>query len=138
MSFNHEKIQEELVDVYYGEKPMRDEIKNHIDGCSECAAYWNKLQLIKKELPASDTDIEIDERVIDRAFREADVLMERRKNMRDLVVFAVIASLLAGIVGWLIYMGYAKSIIQVQIILMFCVPLSVPFLIRQRLMKEEL
>ncbi len=137
MSFSHEKIQEELLDVYYGEKPMTEEIKIHIGNCSECAAYWNKLELLKKELPAFDVDIEIDERIIGGAFREADVLVERSKNIRDLVVFAIIAIVMLGIVGLLIYMGYAKSIIVVQIILMICVPLSVPFMIRQRLMKEE-
>ena len=137
MSFNHEKIQEELVDVYYGEKPMTEEIKNHIGNCSECAAYWNKLELLKKKLATFDADVEIDERIIGGAFREAGVLLERRKNIRDMVAFAIIAILLLGMVGLLIYMGYAMSIIVMQIILMICVPLLVPFMIRQRLMKEE-
>ena len=137
MSLNHEKIQEELLDVYYGEKHMTEEIKIHLDTCSECAAYWKELDLLKNKMPTFDREIEIDERIIGGAFRKSSILIERNKNLRDLVVFAIIATLILGILGLLIYMGYGKSIIMAQITLMVFVPLLVPFIIRQRLMKEE-
>ncbi len=137
MSLNHEKIQEDLLDVYYGEKPMTKEIEIHLDTCSECAAYWKELDLLKSKILTFDREIEIDERIIGGAFRKSSILIERNKNLRDLVVFAIISSLILGVLGLLIYMGYGKIIIMAQIILMVCVPLLVPFMIRQRLMKEE-
>ena len=137
MSENHEKIQKELMDIYYGEKTMTEEIKAHIDTCSECAEFSNDLDLLSKKMEAFDIDTEMDERIIGGAFRKANLLMERRKNARDFALFALLSCLMLGIVGFLIYLGYAKSVIILQIILMICMPLSIPFIIRQRLMKEE-
>ena len=137
MTKQHEKMQKDVLDVYYGEKPMTEEIKEHIDTCSECARYWSELDLLKKNMPKFDMDIEVDERIIGRAFSEAIMAEERSKNVRDLAVFIIIAGLILGMVGMLIYLGYGKSIIAVQIILVFFTPLLIPFMIRQRLVKEE-
>ncbi|AEV68483.1 hypothetical protein [Acetivibrio clariflavus] len=137
MSLEHKKIQKDLLDVYYGEKSMTEEIRRHLNTCSECTEYWNELELIKKNMTLFDTDIEIDERIIGRAFRKSSIIMERRKNIKDLLVFAVISSLILSVLGLIIYMGYGKRIIMAQIIIMVCVPLLVPFMIRQRLMEEE-
>ena len=137
MSLNHEKIQEELLDVYYGEKHMTEEIKIHLDTCSECTAYWKELELLKNKMSTFDREVEIDERIIGSALRKSSIIIERNKNLRDLLVFAIISSLILGLLGLLIYMGYAKNIIMAQLILMVCVPLLVPFMIRQRLVKEE-
>jgi len=136
MSLAHEKIQKELLDVYYGEKPMTEEIRTHLDTCSECAAFLKELEILKNTTN-NDMDIEIDERIIAGAFSKASSSMIRRKNLRDFVIFAFGAGLMLGMVGLLIYLGYGKSIIVIQIMLMICVPLLVPFMIRQRLMKEE-
>ncbi len=137
MSINHEKIQEELLDVCYGEKHMTEDIKSHLDTCRECAEYWKDLGLLKNKMSALDREIEIDERIIGGAFRKSSILIERNKNLRDLVVYVIISSMILGVLGLLVYMGYGKSIIRAQIILMVCVPLLVPFIIRQRLVKEE-
>lgn len=137
MSLEHKKIQKDLLDVYYGEKSMTEEIRRHLNTCSECTEYWNELELIKKNMTLFDTDIEIDERIIGRAFRKSSIIMERRKNIKDLLVFAVISSLILSVLGLIIYMGYGKRIIMAQIIIMVCVTLLVPFMIRQRLMEEE-
>lgn len=137
MSENHEEIQKELLDVHYGERPMTEKLKTHLDTCTECAAFWNELNILKKKMPTFDMDIEIDERIIGGAFREARISMERSKNVRDLVVFVIVACLMFGVVGLLVYMGYGKSIIVAQLFLMISVPLLVPFMIRHRLMKEE-
>ena len=137
MSRKHEKIKRDILDAYYGEGPMTEEIKRHLNTCSECTAYWNELVQLRKNINAFDTDIEIDERIIGKAFRDSNIIIERNKNLRDLLVFAVISSLILSVLGLLIYMGYGKSIIIAQIILMLCVPLLIPFMVRQRLMEEE-
>lgn len=137
MSENHEELQKELLDVHYGERPMTEKLKTHLATCSECAEFWSELNILNKNMPTFDMDIEIDERIIGGAFREARISMERSKNVRDLVAFVIVASLILGLVGLLVYMGYGKSIIVVQLFLMICVPLLVPFMIRHRLMKEE-
>lgn len=137
MSLNHQKIQEELLDIYYGEKHMTEEIRIHLDTCSECATYWKELDVLKNRMSAYDREVEIDERIIGRAFSKSNIIVERKKNLKDLLVFAIISSLLLALLGLFIYMGYGKSVIIVQIILMVCVPLLIPFMIRQRLMEEE-
>ena len=138
MSLNHEKIQEELLDIYYGEKHMTEEIRIHLDTCSECAAYWKELDVLKNRMSAFDREVEIDERIIGRAFSKTNLIVERKKNLRDLIVFAAISSLILALLGLFIYWGYGKSIIMAQIVLMVCVPLLIPFMIKQRLMEEEI
>ncbi|TYQ15809.1 UNVERIFIED_CONTAM: hypothetical protein Cloal_2299 [Acetivibrio alkalicellulosi] len=137
MSYNHEKIQEKLMDVFYKEGELTKELKSHIDDCSECNSFWRDLNTIEENIPSFDLNIEVDERVIGGAFRKVGILKEKRKNIKDLALFATIASIILGCVGLLANMGYGKSIILVQIFLVIFAPLSIPFMIRQRLVKEE-
>lgn len=137
MSGKHEKQKKDIMDVYYGEKPLTEDIKKHLNTCSECAAFWNELDQMKKNINAFDTEIEIDERIIGGAFRKSSIIIERNKNLKDLLVFVATSMMILSVLGLLIYMGYGKSIIIAQIILMFCVPLLIPFIVRQRLMEEE-
>lgn len=138
MSFKHEKMQKVLLDVCYGEMPMTEEISKHLDYCSECKAYWNELMLVRESMSGfNDNEIEIDSSIINSAFLKSSIEIKRRKNLKDLIIFSVISVLLLGMLGLLVYVGYGRSIIVAQIILMFFVPLSVPIMIRQRIMKEE-
>ncbi len=84
MSLNLEKIQEELLDIYYGEKHMTEEIRIPLDTFSKCAAYWKELDVLKNRMSAFDRKVEIDERIIGRAFSKSNIIVERKKNLRDL------------------------------------------------------
>lgn len=76
MDVSHEKAQKQIMDFFYGEKELNEELKNHIENCEECSALWESMNLAKNltkdELTLKEGDIQVDERIIAAAFREAE------------------------------------------------------------------
>lgn len=136
MKDKHEMIEIDLMDAYYGEKELSDDLKKHLDDCPQCSAFWKDLNALGAKLSEIDTEIEVDERIIKRAFSQADKIKSKHVEQRDFALFLCMAVtfLLTGV--WLAYNGYAVQIMAVQLFCMAAVPLSIPFLIWRRLVKE--
>lgn len=135
MSDQHDKIQEELIDIWYGEKQMTEEIKTHLESCSNCAMFWSELDVVKSNL-ISDEDIEVDERIIGRAFSEAAKEQQRNVNITSLISFIMVAGAILAVIGLLVYAGYGLGVMVIQGMFMFGVPFMIPIILRQRLAKE--
>ena len=132
---NHKKIQKKLIDVYYGEKELSDELKAHINTCSECAKHWNELKMLSTKLDILESKVEIDGSVIERAFEEAEKL-KRRKKIKEFFAFLCIAAILLALESWIALSGYEVQIIFIQFILMLVILISVPFMLSKRIKKE--
>lgn len=132
----HELIEVDLMDAYYGEKELSEDLKKHINTCPKCAAFWEKLSVLGDNLSIPDTEIEVDERIIRRAFSEAGKIRAKKREIRDFAVFLLTAAAFLGIVGWLAYIGYGMQIIAVQFLFIIVAPISIPVLIWRRLAKE--
>jgi len=133
---NHKKVQKQLIDVYYGEKELSDELKAHISSCPECAKYWSELKTLGCKLDVLETKVEMDMSVIERAFEMADKT-KRRKERKEFVSFLCIAAILLTLASWIALSGYGVQVILVQfIILMFVAPISVLFMLSRRIKKE--
>ena len=81
-------------------------------------------------------DIQVDERIIASAFREAEKIKEKNKNIKDYIVFALISVILLSSAGISAYMGYGRIILTIQIFIIIFVPILIPFFIMHRLSKE--
>ena len=81
-------------------------------------------------------DIQVDERIIAAAFREAEKIKEKNKNIKDYIVFALISVILLSSAGISAYMGYGRIILTIQIFIIIFVPILIPFFIMHRLSKE--
>ena len=140
MFSEHEKMQKRILDAFYGEKELTEELKNHIGNCKDCSAFWESMIFLKKraedELSTKGEDIEAYERIIAEAFREAEKIKEKNKNLRDYIVFILVSVIFLSSVGMFAYMGYGKVILTVQIFIIMFVPILVPFFIKHRLSKE--
>ncbi len=132
----HELIEVDLLDAYYGEKELTPELKKHLDECNQCTTFWEQLPMLTDKLSAMDVDVEVDERVIRRAFTEAKKIKAIRKERYEFYAFLFIAITILGVAGGLAYNGYAMQIIAVQLLFIVAAPLSIPILIWQRLAKE--
>ena len=132
----HELIEVDLLDAYYGDKELTPELKKHLDECNQCTIFWEQLPRLTDKLSVMDVDVEVDERVIRRAFTEAKKIKAMKKERYDFYTFLFIAITILGIAGGLAYNGYAMQIIAVQLLFIVAAPLSVPLLIWQRLAKE--
>lgn len=157
---NHRKIQTKLTDIYYEKKELPRSLSDHMEHCEQCTAFWNNIHIVSKELNAidvqhtqdvddtqsvrltsyaqrtQDAEVEVDYRVIYRAFSKAERIKEERKNLMDFLVFLGAALFLIGIAGWFVFSGYSSFIIKIQLVLMIISPISLPFLIKGRLVKE--
>ncbi len=76
------------------------------------------------------------ERIIAEAFREAEKIKEKNKNIKDYIVFALISVILLSSAGIFAYMGYGRIILTIQIFIIIFVPILIPFFIMHRLSKE--
>lgn len=132
----HELIEVDLLDAYYGEKELTSELKTHLDECKQCTTFWEQLPTLTDKLSVMTVDVEVDERVIRRAFTEANKIKAMNKERHEVYAFLFIAITILGIAGGLAYNGYAMQIIAVQLLFIVAAPLSIPILIWQRLAKE--
>ena len=102
-----------------------------------CPLESMNLQKPKKdELTLKEGDIQVDERIIAAAFREAEKIKEKNKNIKDYIVFALISVILLSSAGISAYMGYGRIILTIQIFIIIFVPILIPFFIMHRLSKE--
>lgn len=131
----HKKIQKQLMDVYYREEELSNELKTHLSNCLECARYLKDLETLNSKLEVLESKLEIDTSVIKRAFEEAD-RAKRIKERKDFVAFLCIAVSLLTLASWIAFKGYGAQIILTQLMLMFAAPISVPFMLLKRIEKE--
>ena len=132
----HEWIEVDLLDAYYGEKELTPELKKHLDECKQCTTFWEQLHTLTDKLSVMTVDVEVDERVIRRAFTEANKIKAMKKERYQFYVFLLIAITILGMAGGLAYNGYVMQIIAVQLLFIVAAPLSIPILIWRRLAKE--
>lgn len=137
MSEVHKRCQEELIDVYYGEKEMTSDIKEHLKSCGECSKFWEDIGSIKNAFSSFDLEDEVDERAIRNAFLEAGRRTRNEVNYMEFTLFLFVAAIIIATAGWFAYTGFINIIIGIQFVFMVFAPFSLPFLIKKRILKEE-
>jgi len=129
------EYQEILMDIYYGEAEMTMEIEEHLKTCEDCPQFWSGLQEMRETL-SEPKDIPIDYGMIRNVMETAEVVEAQKSNIRDLVLFILVASCLLGGIAGLLMLGYAKPVLYLQGILHVGLPLMLPLILWRRKHKE--
>ncbi len=130
------QYQEDLMDIYYGELEWDVKTKEHLLNCEECNGYWEQLMEMKKTLEiTSEEPINYSE--IRNVMEKAEEI-QQKNSLKDLFIFIILASGFLFTIASLVFKGYGRSILYLQGILHLALPLSLPFLLKRRLLKEEL
>ncbi len=137
MSKNCERYQSRLIDIFYEEESMNDEIQSHIESCSHCKKFWDELHEMKIVVDKSIVEPPIDYENISQAFEKVEEIRGRRINLFDLVLFIIISGLLLGTIAFIGLKGYLIEIIYFQIAMYIIIPLTLPVIIKIRSLKED-
>ncbi|WP_069649884.1 hypothetical protein [Caloranaerobacter ferrireducens] len=129
------KYQQDLVDIFYKEKELYDELRLHLNNCEKCSKYWEELEHIKLGLKDIDI-IPVDYMQISKAFEQADNIKERRKNIKSLIVFIIFSSIIMSIITLFAIKGYLSEILYFQMTTYMIIPLLLPIIIRKRYIRE--
>ncbi|MDP4180597.1 MAG: hypothetical protein Q8942_05845 [Bacillota bacterium] len=134
------KYEADLIDIYYGELEMSDEIKTHLEECDLCASYLKGLEEVKSDLSLLDSDINIDnivdETLIRKAFAAVDKKTEKKNRFFDLAIFLSIAAVIIAAALMLAYKGYGIYLIYFQAAVFFLAPIGLLGVIKMRQFKE--
>lgn len=131
-----EKIKDKLIDVYYSENVLDENLKHHLNTCKECRKYFEELNDTKDILSILEKDVEIDYSLICEAFEKAEDIQSKRKSILELILFIVIATSILASIGFFASIGYGMLILKLQIVFFFGGPLMVPVMIKRKLLKE--
>lgn len=142
----HKQIQEDLIDIHLYEKEFGEMHKEHLATCQQCHDFWQNLKMMQGILinqqnheqrnNETDDEIEIDERVIRRAFKRADKIKSERKNFKDYLLFLSFAVILLGIFVVLGLKGYLMQLMILQIFFIIAAPFSIPIILKIRSVRE--
>lgn len=136
MSKTCKDYEKQLIDIFYEEETMNDDVKNHLMECQNCKKYWEELNVIRVELDNAYDEVPIEYMKITQAFDNVKEIELRRSNIFSLIIFIIMGGLLLGIGATLIMQGYVKSIIYLQVISHICIPIIIPVFIKLRYIKE--
>lgn len=137
MSKNCDSYQSRLIDIFYNEEIMNEEIKNHIESCNHCKEFWDELHDMKLEIDKTIVEPPIEYANITQAFEKVEEIKRGRKNLFDLVLFIIISGLLLGTVAFIVLKGYLIEFMYFQIAMYIIIPLSLPVIIKIRSIKED-
>lgn len=129
--------QQKLTDVFYGEEPMTEALRQHLETCPSCEVHWEGMQrmqsALEKELEQFTLDVQVDEGLIREAFKRADGLMEKRRNQRQFTWFVIVAVSILGIMASLVATGNVTVLLYEQAFVTALTLIGMPFVIRKRL-----
>ncbi len=137
MSKDCESCQKKLVDIFYNEENMNNEVKNHIKTCHSCKEFFGRLYQMKDIMDKAKIEPSIEYAEILQSFKEVEIIKEKRRNLFDLILFIIISGVLLGLVALLIVEKYLVEIIYFQLVMYIIIPLSLPVIIKIRSLKEE-
>ncbi|WP_425448489.1 hypothetical protein [Dethiothermospora halolimnae] len=137
MGNNCDKYKSKLIDIFYGEDKMTEEIKCHINNCSQCMKYWEELNQVREELDIFDEDIPIEYEKVNAVFKQVDVINNKRKNILSLISFIILSSIILAIGVLLALMGYGREILLLQTTSYLISPIIMLFIIKIRSRKEN-
>jgi predicted anti-sigma-YlaC factor YlaD len=130
-------IQEDLIDIFYDEKKMDNEIEMHLASCGECKAHWDSLHSLKADLFIPDTSAAVDIEGIAQAFQIAGELQKTHKARIDYIVFFLAVLSIMSVVVGIAAMGYGIAVIICQVSAALLTPIILPLLYLRRLGREE-
>lgn len=132
-----EKYQSKLIDIFYNEEIMNDELQNHRESCYECKEFWDGLHQMNLAINKGSYDPPIEYGEISQAFQLVENIKEKRRNLLDLALFIIISGLILGLVAFVAVNGYVIQIIYFQLIMYMIIPLTLPVIIKIRSFKES-
>ncbi|KNY28774.1 hypothetical protein [Pseudobacteroides cellulosolvens] len=125
-----------LIDIYYGEAEINDEIKAHIESCNNCREFLNEMEGLGDQLALLDMDIPIDDSLIRNAFNSVDEKTAKKRKIIDFLLFLVMSIGIFSAIFVLAYKGYGKYLLYGQIGIFFLAPFSLIAFFRGRRLKE--
>ena len=137
MNKDCESCQKKLVDIFYNEENMNNELKNHIQTCRSCKEFLGGLYQMKGIMDKAKVESSIEYDKIFQSFKEVENIKEKRRNLFDLVLFIFVSGVLLGLVALLAAKKYLVEIIYFQLAMYIIIPLSLPVIIKIRDLKEE-
>lgn len=132
-----EKIQSELIDMYYGELDDKG-IKEHLSECEECRKFYEGLEVMALRMDSLKTENPISISDIINVLDKAEDIGVKRKNNFEAFTFVLIGVLLLTTIVLAAVVFGPGLILVMQLIIYSCLPLLMVPLIRSREPKEGL
>ena len=130
-----EKIRKELTDVHYGEKPMTEALKRHLEQCPDCADHWAALSAMDAFMAFPETEDLFGELVLEKLLDQSKEPLQTHRPM-DLFLFLLSALVFLGTALLLAFTGKGRAVVSVYAGLFLLSPFLLPFMIRHQLAKE--
>lgn len=85
------KIQDKIIDIYYGELSDDTEVISHIENCSDCYTFKNNLERSLDYMDSYDVDIDkLNLRVnILEVIEKAELIRNKRRDRFELIIFII-------------------------------------------------
>ncbi len=131
------KIQGILIDVFYGESRMDEEIEAHLKECIECKAFYESLHGLKNEISILDTVKEVDEQVLRQAFQIAENRQKKRKERIEFFMFFLAAVSIMSVVVAIAAMGAGIEIMIGMLSFAGLTSLMIPLFFIRSMVREE-
>jgi len=130
--------QKDLMDIFYQEKQLNNEIKTHIKTCKGCSEYFESLHSIKKEMSILEFDQENNSlEIINKAFVIAELQEKRKKEKIEFSLFVLVALIIISIVISSAISGYGNVVFLLQVASLSLSPIIVPLMFIKKLRKES-
>lgn len=131
------KIREILIDVFYGESRMDEEMEMHLKECVECRAFYESLHGLKDKISILDTAAMVDEQVIRQAFRIVDHRQKKRKERMEFAIFLLAAAAVLSIIVVSGALGYGMEIMACMLALTVLTSLIIPLVFIRSMLKGD-
>jgi len=135
-----EEMQSKLIDYFYEEKKMDDELSVHLEQCADCQSFLGNLQYTKENLDSMNFDdslLKLDFESLDRLVDQTINRESRKHTIIDTSIFALIGILILSAFGYMVFGGFITTFLIVQITLVVLLPLSIPLGILSKLRHRE-
>lgn len=136
MDMKCNQIQDILIDIFYEENKMTDSIREHLEICHSCSAYWTELQEMNAELEDTFIEAPIEYTKIREAFHRAEIESNQKATIGSMILFFLTACLIFTVVGTLALSGYLNQILYFQVFIYLVAPIIIPIFIKLRGKKE--
>lgn len=92
-----EQFQARLADMIFDRAEIDQNMRQHLSGCPECAAYAAQLRQVQAALDSFALDNEVNEAQIKKAFLLAEAVDQKQQAWREALLFilAAVVTLLA-------------------------------------------
>lgn len=130
------RIQGILIDVFYGEILMDEEIETHLKECIECKAFYESLHGLKTEISILDTVARVDEQVIRQAFQIVENRQKKRKERIEFLIFFLAAVSIMSVVVAIAAMGCGIEIMIGMLAFAGMTSLMIPLFFIRSMVRE--